>query len=80
MWGDVLGKCVLTQWAAKWSLNPSDTAKVLCVQKSRISEWVRQGSEQRLPPYIEAHIETFDMLSDVKAKKIIKERTGKCFS
>lgn len=72
-----MSNCILGEWAKRWSLSPSDAAKVLCVQKSRISEWVRQGDEQRLPPYISAHIETFELLSDAQAKKLIKSRTAK---
>lgn len=72
-----LSDCILGQWAKRWFLSPSEAAKVLCVQKSRISEWIAQGEEQRLPPYISAHIETFELLSDAQAKKLIKSRTAK---
>ncbi len=72
-----MSDCILGQWAKRWSLSPSEAAKVLCVQKSRISEWIAQGEEQRLPPYISAHIETFELLSDAQAKKLIKSRTAK---
>lgn len=65
---------LLQDWLNKWGLTPSQGAKVLMIQKSRISEWLSENCERTLPPYIAAHIETFDHLAESKAKKIIENR------
>lgn len=62
----------LQVWLDTWGLSPTDGAKVLKIQKSKMSEYL---SESRpLPPYIAAHVETFNELSKSKAQKIIKSR------
>ena len=62
----------LQSWLDKWGLLPSDAAKVLRVNKSKMSEYL--SGTRKLPVYIAAHIETFDYLADSKAKKIIEKR------
>lgn len=62
----------LQAWLNKWELSDSDGAKVLKIQKSKMSEYL---SESRpLPPYIAAHVETFNELAKNKGHKLIKKR------
>lgn len=62
----------LQSWLSRWALKPTDGAKVLCIQKSKMSEYL--SGERTVPVYVAAHIETFDQLADSKATKIIKKR------
>lgn len=62
----------LKAWLVRWGLQDSDGAKVLRVQKSKMSEYL--SGNRKIPPYIAAHVETFDQLTDTKATKLIKER------
>lgn len=62
----------LQTWLDTWGLTPTHGAKVLKIHKSKMSEYL---SESRpLPPYIAAHVETFNELSKAKAQKLIKLR------
>jgi predicted XRE-type DNA-binding protein len=61
-------------WLEKWGLNASEGAKVLGVQKSKVSEWLNENSERQPAAYVLLHLETFDLLTASKAKKLIEER------
>lgn len=63
---------ILKTWLERWSLSPTEGAKVLLINKSKVSEYT--SGKRPIPPYIAAHIETFNALPDSKANKIIKER------
>ena len=65
---------ILKQWLDKWELIPSDGAKVLKINKSKVSEYLSDKSDRTLPDYVAAHIETFDLLAPTKAKDLIKKR------
>jgi predicted transcriptional regulator len=65
---------ILQQWLDKWDLIPSDGAKVLKINKSKVSEYLSDKSDRTLPDYVAAHIETFDLLAKTKAKNLIKQR------
>ena len=65
---------LLQNWLTKWGLTPAQGAKVLKIQKSKMSEYLSEASDRELPEYIAAHIETFDQLTERKAKKIIENR------
>lgn len=67
----------LKSWLEKWSLSASDGAKVLKIQKSKMSEYLSKSDDRTLPIYIAAHIETFEQLAESKAKKLIKKRLCK---
>jgi plasmid maintenance system antidote protein VapI len=67
-----MNKEELQNWLDKWSLQPTDAAKVLRVNKSKMSEFL--SGTRKVPVYIAAHIETFDYLADSKAKKSIEKR------
>ena len=62
----------LQAWLDRWDFKAADGAKVLFVTKSRMSEWLSGARD--IPNYIAAHIETFDMLSDMNAARLIKKR------
>ena len=62
----------LQAWLDAWELSPTDGAKVLKIQKSKMSEYLSES--RTLPPYIAAHVETFNELSKSKGQKIIKKR------
>lgn len=62
----------LKAWLLRWGLQDSDGAKVLRIQKSKMSEYL--SGARKVPDYIAAHVETFDQLADTKATKLIKER------
>lgn len=62
----------LKAWLLRWGLQDSDGAKVLRIQKSKMSEYL--SGDRKVPDYIAAHVETFDQLADTKATTIIKER------
>ena len=62
----------LKAWLLRWGLQDSDGAKVLRIQKSKMSEYL--SGDRQVPDYIAAHVETFDHLADTKATKLIKER------
>lgn len=64
----------LAMWLQKWKLKPSDGAKVLGVQKSKVSEWLNENSERQPLSYVLLHLETFDLLAESKAKKLIEKR------
>ncbi|MCF6443085.1 hypothetical protein L1077_27030 [Pseudoalteromonas luteoviolacea] len=65
---------LLAQWLERWNLKPSDGAKVLKIQKSKVSEYLSETSDRTLPDYVAAHIETFNLLAKFKAQKLIEER------
>lgn len=65
---------LLAQFLKRWSLSPTQGAKVLKIQKSKVSEYLSEKSDRVLPDYICAHIETFNLLAKSKAKKIIEKR------
>ena len=65
---------LLQQWLEHWNLKPIDGAKVLKIQKSKMSEYLSLKSNRNLPDYIAAHIETFNLLSPSEAQKIIQKR------
>ena len=62
----------LQAWLSRWALQPVGGAKVLRIQKSKMSEYLSGG--RSVPDYIAAHIETFDQLAEAKATKIIQKR------
>lgn len=62
----------LQAWLSRWALKPIDGAKVLCIQKSKMSEYL--SGDRKVPAYVSAHIETFDNLAETKATKIIHKR------
>ncbi|WP_196161797.1 hypothetical protein [Reinekea sp. G2M2-21] len=62
----------LQDWLNRWGLQPSDGAKVLQIQKSKMSEYL--SGTRKVPNYISAHIETLDNLADLKATRLIKKR------
>lgn len=65
---------LLQGWLNKWGLSPTQGAKVLKIQKSKMSEYLSETSNRVLPDYIAAHIETFNQLAESKARKIIENR------
>ena len=65
---------ILQCWLDKWELSPTQGAKVLKINKSKVSEYLSETSERTLPIYVEAHIETFNLLADSKAIKLIEKR------
>lgn len=65
---------LLNDWLTKWGLTPIQGARVLKIQKSKMSEFLSLKSDRLLPSYIAAHIETFNQLNDMEGKKIIEER------
>lgn len=65
---------LLQSWLNKWGLTPTQGAKVLKIQKSKMSEYLSDTSNRVLPDYIAAHIETFNQLAESKARKIIENR------
>lgn len=67
-----ISKEELAEWLARWALKPTDGARVLCIQKSKMSEYL--SGERAVPPYVAAHIETFDQLAENKATKVIQKR------
>jgi hypothetical protein len=71
------GKETLQAWLDRWELTPSDGAKVLDYSKSKISEILSDKVNKPLPPYLESHIETFNLLSNVKAKSRITKMLKK---
>lgn len=62
----------LQDWLTKWGLQPVDGAKVLFIQKSKMSEYL--NDKRPIPAYYAAHIETFDLLAKSKAQSLIKKR------
>lgn len=67
-----MNKEELKNWLDRWNLIPSDGAKVLKIQKSKMSEYL--SGDRKVPDYVSAHIDTFKYLSSTSAKKLIKER------
>lgn len=67
----------LQLWLERWELSPSDGAKVLVYSKSKVSEILSEKVNKPIPPYIAAHIETFNMLSNNKAKALITKRLSR---
>ncbi|MGR5287170.1 hypothetical protein ACP3V5_17770 [Vibrio maritimus] len=55
-----------------WELSDSEGAKVLRIQKSKMSEYL--SGSRTLPPYVAAHVETFNELAKTKGQKLIKKR------
>lgn len=68
-------KSVLKEWLDLWGLSPTDGALVLRIQKSKMSEYL--GEKRDLPPYIAAHVETFNALPTGKGKQLIAKRVVK---
>jgi hypothetical protein len=64
----------LQDFITRWDLLPTEAAKVLRIQRSKGSEYLT--GVRKLPPYIAAHIETFNQLSPAKARDLIKKRLG----
>ena len=64
----------LQSWLDKWGLIPTEGAKVLRINKSKMSEYLSEKSDRQPPPYLLAHIETFNLLTLSEAKKLIKKR------
>ncbi|EPT9268175.1 TPA: hypothetical protein ACGUPI_004348 [Vibrio vulnificus] len=62
----------LQAWLDAWELSPTDGAKVLKIQKSKMSEYLSEA--RPLPPYIAAHVETFNELAKSKGQKLIQKR------
>lgn len=62
----------LQDFIKRWDLLPVEAAKVLRIQRSKVSEYLSEV--RKLPPYIEAHIETFNQLTPAKAHKLIAKR------
>jgi predicted transcriptional regulator len=67
------GKYSLENWMTNWALSQPQAAILLCVSQSKISEWLSSSSTRQTPKYIIAHINTFNQLSESKAKGIIKK-------
>ncbi len=67
----------IANFLERWDLTPTQGAKVLMIQKSKMSEYLYDTSERKLPDYISSHIETFNELADSKAKKLIQKRVAK---
>ena len=65
---------ILQEWLDKWGLSPTQGAKVLKINKSKVSEYLSETSDRTLPTYVDVHIETFDLLAKSKAKKLIEKR------
>jgi len=68
---------LLQEWLDKWGLKPIEGAKVLKIQRSKMSEFLSEKVDRELPDYVAAHIETFDLLAPSKAKKLIRKRLNK---
>lgn len=62
----------LQAWLSRWALRPTDGAKVLRIEKSKMSEYL--SGSRKVPRYIAAHTETFDNLAETKGTKLIQER------
>jgi hypothetical protein len=69
-----MSKEELQGWLDRWGLQASDGAKVLRIQKSKMSEYL--SGSRKVPDYIAAHVETFDNLADLKATRLIKKRVA----
>ncbi|WP_415913439.1 hypothetical protein [Neptuniibacter sp. QD37_11] len=62
----------IKEFMDNWNLQPVEAAKVLKIQKSKLSEYA--SGARVTPPYILAHIETFNRLSEAQGKKLIHKR------
>lgn len=62
----------LQSWLNEYGLNAAKGAKVLDIQKSKMSEYL--SGKRNVPGYISAHIDTFKQLAPSKAEKIIEKR------
>lgn len=62
----------LQEWLDAWGLSATDGAKVLRIQKSKMSEYL--SGARTLPPYVAAHVETFNELAKSKGQKLIQKR------
>lgn len=67
-----MSKEELQAWIDKWDLQPVEAAKILLINKSKMSEYL--SGVRKVPVYIAAHAETFDLLAHSKAKKLIEKR------
>jgi len=58
------------------NLSPSDAAKVLCIQKSKMSEYLKgeKAGGRKMPCYLIYSIEALQALSITKRKIIFKKR------
>lgn len=67
---------LINTWLQRWDLTPSQGAKVLKIQKSKMSEFLNPNNPRKLPEYIAYHIDTFNHLETDTAKEIINQRLG----
>ena len=67
-----MSSSILSQFLERWELSKSNGAKVLKIQKSRVTEYLKE--QKTIPPYILAHIETFNTLPKSSGKRLIEER------
>lgn len=65
---------ILKKWLDNWKLTASEGAKVLGVNKSKMSEWLSETSDRTTPKYILFHVEIFDFLTKEKGQKTIQKR------
>lgn len=68
-----VGSKKLSSWLTIWGLTPTQGAAVLRFSKSKVSEILSNKTMKPLPPYIEAHIDTFQNLPIDVGYKIISE-------
>lgn len=65
---------LLASWLRQWELSPSQGAKVLKIQKSKMSEFLNPNNSRKLPEYIAYHIDTFNHLEKAVARELINQR------
>ena len=64
----------LQAWLDKWKLTASVGAKVLCIQKSKMSDYL--NDKRAIPAYVAAHVETFGYLAKSDFEEIVAKRVG----
>ena len=69
---ELISHLELNAWLDRWDLKATEGAKVLRIQKSHMSEYL--SGLRPIPPYISAHVETFNLLAQTKAVSLIKKR------
>ena len=59
-----------------WGYTPADAAKLLCIQKSKISEYLKgeNNGGRKIPCYISNSINAHNLLSKQKRNALLKER------
>lgn len=62
----------LKAWLERWGLTPAAGARVLKIQKSKMSEYL--NGVRSIPAYVAAHAETFDSLTPKVGKELIEKR------